>query len=130
MIHFYMHGQNINPKANLRTTPPDNTDREHSLAGDCGKFPQPGDPKVQETKFEPCSSPTVQKPGVNSVSAPYKSLILTILLILSKIFVKTGWSRFLSNPSCYAQVKNAKTISHIPSRQWHRQPTLRRQSPP
>jgi hypothetical protein len=37
------------------------------------------------------------------------------LLIPSKIFVKTGWSRFLLNRSCYAQTKNAKTISHAPA---------------
>jgi hypothetical protein len=54
MIHFYMHCQNINPKANLRITTPDNTAREHTLAGDCGKFSQPGEHiRVQKKKFEP-----------------------------------------------------------------------------
>jgi hypothetical protein len=72
-----MHCQNINPKANLRITTPDNTAREHTLAGDCGKFSQPGEHiRVQKKSLSlVTSSPTVQKPGVNC--APHQFWILT-----------------------------------------------------
>jgi hypothetical protein len=36
-----------------RTPTSNRTDGEHSLAGDYAKLPLPGEPGVQETKFEP-----------------------------------------------------------------------------